>query len=540
MDPPTTKMPNASMDTPAETVEHTTEDMLTAATARLEHLMTYHPSDHSHSDSSYSTDIRDTESNKLVDDSEDAFSDALTPLELTADIGLTPTDLAVLRALNPSAGTHNSNSTFGLHDSTVELLDFMELFDTLKISFCQVSIDVLIKISTNDILAPQVKHVIFGTETLEQYHPIIDAAAEKDEEGKRKKLLFYQWLDDEYYKRRDIMNSLLAALYRFSNLRTVTVEDRPINGEKWRESLGHAKIREEIGVDLRWNGPYTEAMHTLDNNLHIFPKYSRQWVYVSAMILARQIEVPLDLIIGTVRLSRCDDDVDEEVRYFAMPFDPLKEIPREALDDTVRNIEIRNVPHFSRLVYWSSVHGNIDEYHTFLMTLASEAITFNDCSLRLEDFGTLRFSNITSIDIRNCNNATALGVFVDINRHRLLSLALTNVEMYIGDADNGYNQWRQFFEALATTSVLERVEFSYLRTGVLSCKTREEEECIGSRKFVVWNNNDAIRAAAWEMREVVRNFEHLKAVLVPAVIDLETGETAFRKERYQSVLGRRY
>ncbi|KAI4908030.1 uncharacterized protein J4E92_010976 [Alternaria infectoria] len=121
-------------------------------------------------------------------------------------------------------------------------------FQTVKVSLIRISIQALSDAAASPDISNEIKHMIIGTETLEQYEHALTSypralRAMIANEGKAVDLRI--WLQN-------------IIVQKLPNLRMITLEDRPEDpdSEDYRPSMGSVELMRRAGVDLSLNGPY--------------------------------------------------------------------------------------------------------------------------------------------------------------------------------------------------------------------------------------------------------------------------------------------
>ncbi|KAF2640507.1 hypothetical protein P280DRAFT_517884 [Massarina eburnea CBS 473.64] len=433
------------------------------------------------------------------------------PLPLTPYYtGLDAADIAVLRALNPTANAADN---------------FFSLFNTLKVSFCRASIEVLVRISTIDILAEQVEHLVFGTETLDQYLPYIKKSdADGGERENRQRNVYIEAAREDMNRAAEMVDELKEAVFAFVNLKTVTVEDRPAiatNEVGWRESLGYEKVRNKMGIDMRWNGPYLDPRDEGPGTS--IPRGSKMFVYASVFTMVRDLDtvqrrVALNLSIAGYQVALRQDEGEEQgvqvKRYFALPFDPCKALPRYVFKRNVKKIEIRDVDTDVQI-------KKMSDLVEFLRRLEFHSVSFVHCALH---FGYLdnAFAPFNCLDVRNCENVTGLGDMLYQHRYSLRYVSIVDVSMQLDDPATNENHWAVFFKALCEPSAFQKLKMKDLRTGV-----EEGEEDVGEQlRSVTWEGNSGIQVGALRLLKTVEGMSALEQGL-PAVLNLMEGQAAY-------------
>ncbi|KAF2243413.1 hypothetical protein BU26DRAFT_609465 [Trematosphaeria pertusa] len=392
--------------------------------------------------------------------------------------------------------------------------NFFSLFLSIKLSFCQASLDDLDEISQVDGIARKVEHITFGTETLDQYRHAVDFLEGPDVE--KPQVTYDSWLETEMIAGSELVTELREILLRFRNLNRVTLEDRPSGQnaqgyEDYRPSLASVKIKRLTGVDLRWNGPYSEPDDSPDSGRYTFPFSSRQFVYAVVLALLRDLDIAgkrlaLDLIVGGYTLSNGKS-------HFAQPFDPRKALPRRAVKRYLRHFEIRDVE-----------TANVP-LTDFLSKISFTRVIFNRCPFR-GDHLLHAFHGFKAIEIRNCSHLVDLGIIIHRTRNTLRSLTLSSVEMQVWNGGQIY--WGQFLRALCAAPALRHLELTDLRTGVLSCSgiLQDGVEADSALYTVTWEGNEGIKAGAQALSKVVDQFASLTHE-VPPLVNLMEAHVAY-------------
>ena len=206
-------------------------------------------------------------------------------------------------------------------------------FKTVKVSLIRISIQALSDAALSPDIAKEIKHMIIGTETLEQYEHAPTSypralRAMIATEGKAVDLRI--WLQN-------------LIVQKLPNLRTITLEDRPEDpdSEYYRPSMGSVELLRRAGVDMSLNGPY--GLSIWDNprqgDDRSFPLVSRLLVFATVFSMLRYLDtrsMVMDFRI-VIRGHRVRGQEESDIRE---AFDITDRCTREVLDAHLTQITV--------------------------------------------------------------------------------------------------------------------------------------------------------------------------------------------------------
>jgi hypothetical protein len=208
-------------------------------------------------------------------------------------------------------------------------------------------------------VAARIKHVIVGTETLNQYllhmkKMQLDSGSETKQECKRQ---FEAGVEEETEARIFMVEALKHCLLRLPKLKDVTIEDRPVytptssQREEYRSFMGSTHISRLTGLDFSWNGPYEKLVHDPSSPCEpsrtevqdTFPAWSRKYTFIAVFLVLHELrilgmELKLDMKLGGY--LRFEGD---EKATFAVPCEHWTKMARDALDYHARKLKVRDV-----------------------------------------------------------------------------------------------------------------------------------------------------------------------------------------------------
>jgi hypothetical protein len=268
---------------------------------------------------------------------------------------------------------------------------FYDYFRAFKVSFCQPSLDIFLAVSQIPDISAVVEHITFGTETLDQYAHVINAAKGKD--AARWQVAYDDLLKDWRRARLDVVPVLREALMRFPILSSIKVEDPPSGSganpyDDYLPSFGTASLKRTTGIDLEHCQPplplprprpssdssSRASTHNISPAIPIpiNPKQnqSHAFVYAVIFILLRDLDIlghalHLDLVISGHAGS------------FIPPFAPRKALPRRAVARYVRRVDVRGLD--TRPARRGG--GVLQE---FLVQMRGECVVFTRCVVKEE------------------------------------------------------------------------------------------------------------------------------------------------------------
>lgn len=227
--------------------------------------------------------------------------------------------------------------------------NFLKTFETVKISLCKISIDALEEMTADTAIAAKIKQLTIGTETLDQYRHIVESMVGDDAEVHRGmyELLSKQESDEKTWT----ATRLREICYKLPNLKLITIEDRPAyrdsssyNANALFKSVGSTKVQQLTGIDMRWNGPFTDPT-SIDSHeaSPLFPIASRRFAFAVVFILLRDLDI-LKKLIKFDLMIRGYFSFDEEAKVCkgVVPkvFDVSKSLPRRAFRNYMHEMSV--------------------------------------------------------------------------------------------------------------------------------------------------------------------------------------------------------
>jgi hypothetical protein len=335
--------------------------------------------------------------------------------------------------------------------------NFTTLLSSIKISFCQISLEILDQITAQPGIARKIQHITIGTESLDQFV----WAGKPDLQ-----ITYDRLLREERDSRGAFLDKIRECLLRIPNLKTVRVEDRPMLplSNDYRPSIGSTRIMALTGLNLRQR---VFGMHhpTL-----------RQWMFAVVFSLVRELKFQkMDV---RLEMSMTGQDTKD---MLVSPFDLTKALPRDAFLNHLKRLDV--LDHDGRANF---INGHIFAHPNDGSLRNLEELYFRGVGVsHFSNLFNVHLPNLKRVEIYNCTiTGGGLNNFLRTNHDMLEFLSVSKVGSHSWE-------WMTFIGIVGNFLMLKTLHLEELqRVDRWRCV---DVNCTGVN-LIRWEGHEAIMA----------------------------------------------